>query len=195
MSELNPKVDAFLARASQWQAEFTELRRMVLSSGLREELKWGVPCYALGKSNVVLMHGFKDYCALLFVKGALLADPGGLLIQQTENVQSARQIRFTSLDQIVELEPAIRAYLAAAISVEQAGLKVEFKKTTEFAVTPEFQQRLEASPELKAAFQALTPGRQRAHLLFFAAPKQAQTRQARIEKSLPQIMAGKGLNE
>lgn len=195
MSELNPKVDAFLARASQWQAEFTELRRMVLSSGLREELKWGVPCYALGKSNVVLMHGFKDYCALLFVKGALLADPGGLLIQQTENVQSARQIRFTSLDQIVELEPAIRAYLAAAIGVEQAGLKVEFKKTTEFAVTPEFQQRLEASPELKAAFQALTPGRQRAYLLFFAAPKQAQTRQARIEKSLPQIMAGKGLNE
>ncbi len=195
MSELNPKVDAFLARASQWQAEFTELRRMVLSSGLREELKWGVPCYALGKSNVVLMHGFKDYCALLFVKGALLADPGGLLVQQTENVQSARQIRFTSLDQIVELEPAIKAYLAAAIGVEQAGLKVEFKKTTEFAVTPEFQQRLEASPELKAAFQALTPGRQRAYLLFFAAPKQAQTRQARIEKSLPQIMAGKGLNE
>jgi uncharacterized protein YdeI (YjbR/CyaY-like superfamily) len=195
MSELNPKVDAFLARASQWQAEFTELRRMVLASGLTEELKWGVPCYALGKSNVVLMHGFKDYCALLFVKGALLADPGGLLVQQTENVQSARQIRFTSLDQIVELEPAIKAYLAAAIGVEQAGLKVEFKKTTEFAVTPEFQQRLEASPELKAAFQALTPGRQRAYLLFFAAPKQAQTRQARIEKSLPQIMAGKGLND
>lgn len=195
MSELNPKVDAFLARASQWQSEFTELRRMVLASGLTEDLKWGVPCYALGKSNVVLMHGFKDYCALLFVKGALLADPGGLLVQQTENVQSARQIRFTSLDQIVELEPAIRAYLAAAISVEQAGLKVEFKKTTEFAVTPEFQQRLEASPELKAAFQALTPGRQRAYLLFFAAPKQTQTRQARIEKSLPQIMAGKGLNE
>jgi uncharacterized protein YdeI (YjbR/CyaY-like superfamily) len=195
MSELNPKVDAFLARASQWQAEFTELRRMVLASGLTEELKWGVPCYALGKSNVVLMHGFKDYCALLFVKGALLADPGGLLVQQTENVQSARQIRFTSLDQIVELEPAIKAYLAAAIGVEQAGLKVEFKKTTEFAVTPEFQQRLEASPELKAAFQALTPGRQRAYLLFFAAPKQVQTRQARIEKSLPQIMAGKGLND
>jgi uncharacterized protein YdeI (YjbR/CyaY-like superfamily) len=195
MSEFNPKVDAFLARAKQWQTEFTELRRIVLACGLGEELKWGVPCYTLGKSNIVLMHGFKDYCALLFFKGALLPDPAGLLIQQTDNVQAARQIRFTALDQIVELEPAIKAYITTAIGVEQAGLKVEFKKTTEFAVPPEFQQRLEASPELKAAFQALTPGRQRAYLLYFATPKQTQTRQARIEKSVPQILAGKGLNE
>ncbi len=168
---------------------------IVLDCGLTETLKWGVPCYTFGDKNVVLMHGFKKYCALLFVKGALLKDAAGILVQQTENVQSARQIRFTDVDEIVELEPILKAYIAEAIEVEKSGLRVDFKPTTEFATPEEFQTRLDESPALKTAFQALTPGRQRAYLLYFAAPKRAETRESRIEKYTPQILAGKGLND
>jgi uncharacterized protein YdeI (YjbR/CyaY-like superfamily) len=193
--QTNPKVDAFIGRAEKWQEEFRELRRIVLDCGLTEELKWGVPCYTVDDRNVVLIHGFKEYCAILFVKGALLSDPGGILITQTENVQSARQVRFTEVDEIVELEPIIKQTLQEAIAVEKSGLKVNFKKSTEFAVADEFQKQLDENPALKAAFEALTPGRQRAYLLYFSAPKQSKTREARVEKSIPQILAGKGLND
>jgi uncharacterized protein YdeI (YjbR/CyaY-like superfamily) len=195
MPTLNPKVDNFIARAGQWRIEYEQLRRIVLDCGLTEELKWGVPCYTLGKSNVVLIHGFKEYCALLFVKGALLKDEKGILIQQTENVQSARQVRFTNVDEIIELEPALKVYIRQAVEVEKAGLKVEFKPTAEFSSPEEFQTRLAESPALKAAFEALTPGRQRGYLLYFSAPKQSKTRLDRIEKCTPQILAGKGLND
>jgi uncharacterized protein YdeI (YjbR/CyaY-like superfamily) len=195
MDGMNPKVDSFINRADQWQAEYKKLRMIVLDCGLTEELKWGVPCYTFQKSNVVLMHGFKEYCALLFPKGALLEDDRGILIIQTENVQAARQIRFTNVREIVELESTLEAYIHEAIEVEKAGLKVEYKKTTEFSVPEEFQNKLDEIPALKAAFTALTPGRQRAYLLYFSAPKQAKTRESRIEKSMPQILAGKGLND
>lgn len=192
---MNPKVDAFIGRADKWQEEFKELRRIVLSCELTEELKWGVPCYTVEDRNVVLIHGFKEYCAILFVKGALLNDPSGILITQTENVQSARQVRFTDVDEIVELEPILKHYIQEAIAVEKSGLKVNFKKSTEFAVADEFQKQLDENPALQAAFDALTPGRQRAYLLYFSAPKQSKTREARVEKSIPQILAGKGLND
>jgi uncharacterized protein YdeI (YjbR/CyaY-like superfamily) len=195
MNETNPKVDGFIRRAKQWRAEFEQLRRIVLDSPLTEELKWGVPCYTFENKNVVLMHGFKEYCALLFVKGALLSDPAGILITQTENTQSARQIRFTSEAEIVELEPALKAYIQQAIEVEKAGLKVDFKPTAEFNMPEEFQQKLDDIPALKTAFEALTPGRQRGYLLYFSAPKQSKTRTARVEKSMPQILAGKGLDD
>jgi uncharacterized protein YdeI (YjbR/CyaY-like superfamily) len=194
-SKPNPKVDFFFNKATQWQAEYKKLRTIVLSCGLTEELKWGVPCYTVEKSNVVLMHGFKDYCALLFVKGALLQDAEGILIQQTANVQAGRQVRFTSLREIVELESVLKAYLHEAIEVEQAGLKVPYKGTKEFSMPEEFITQLEEVPGLQDAFEALTPGRQRAYLLYFAAPKQAKTRMARIEKCTPQILKGKGLND
>jgi uncharacterized protein YdeI (YjbR/CyaY-like superfamily) len=195
MNGMNPKVDSFISKANQWQDEFKKLRMIVLDCGLTEELKWGVPCYTLEKSNVVLMHGFKEYCALLFVKGALLKDPKGILITQTENVQAARQVRFTSVQEIDELEPILKAYIHEAIEAEKAGLKVDYKKTTEFKVPEEFKNKLDEIPALKTAFYALTPGRQRAYLLYFSAPKQSETRKTRVEKLLPQILKGKGLND
>ncbi len=195
MANTNPKVNDFIRRARKWQPEYEKLREIVLESDLTEELKWGVPCYTLHGSNILLIHGFKEYCAILFVKGALLQDEAGLLIQQTENVQSARQIRFTGVDEIEELEPVLKAYIRQAIEVEISGVKLEPKKTTEFKVTEEFQQKLEKDPALKKAFEALTPGRQRAYLLYFSTPKQSKTREARVEKCIPQILAGKGLND
>lgn len=192
---MNPKVDFFFHKAEKWQEAFTQLRRIVLDCGLTEELKWGQPCYTLENSNIVLMHGFKEYCALLFMKGALLPDPNGLLIQQTENVQAARQIRFTNVQQIVELEPVLKRYIEEAIAVEKAGLTVELKKTEDFPMPEEFINKLEEVPGLQDAFEALTPGRQRAYLLYFAAPKQAKTRVSRIEKCIQPIFEGKGLND
>ncbi len=195
MNKKNPKVDAFLGRTKQWRIEYEQLRKIVLDCGLTEELKWGVPCYTLENRNVVLMHGFKEYCALLFFKGALLNDPGGILVIQTENVQATRQIRFTDVREIVKLKPVLKAYIGQAIEAEKAGLQVTFKKTTEFNVAGEFQSKLNEIPALKKAFEALTPGRQRAYLLYFSAPKQSKTRESRIEKCMPQILKGKGLND
>lgn len=195
MKNANPKVDKFIDRAEKWQEEYKKLRQIVLDCELTEDLKWGVPCYTLNNKNVILIHGFKDYCAYLFVKGALLQDAAGILIQQTENVQSARQIRFTNVDEIDELEPVLKAYISEAIEVEKAGLKVEMKKTEEYEVPDEFQQKLDSLPALKDAFEALTPGRQRAYLYYFSSAKQSKTREARIEKYIPQIMEGRGLND
>jgi uncharacterized protein YdeI (YjbR/CyaY-like superfamily) len=180
-------------KVNTWAAELAALRVLVLAAGLTEECKWGVPCYTINGGNVVLIHSFKEYCALQFIKGALLKDAKGILIQQTENVQGGRQLRFTDVREIDALKTAIQAYLQEAIAVEKAGLKVSTKPTTEFTVPEEFQAQLDASPALKTAFAALTPGRQRAYLLHFAAAKQAKTREARIEKCTPQILAGKGL--
>jgi uncharacterized protein YdeI (YjbR/CyaY-like superfamily) len=195
MNPTNPKVDAFIERETKWQEEFNALRAIVLDCPLTEELKWGVPCYTFEKSNVVIIHGFKDYCGLLFIKGALMKDPAGIMIQQTENVQSARHVRFTGVDEIVEMEPILKAYINAAIDVEKAGLKVNFKTAAEFAVAEEFQAKLDELPALKTAFDGLTPGRQRAYLLYFSQPKQSATRAARVEKSVPLILGGKGLND
>ena len=191
----NPKVDAFLSRAKKWQEEMRKLRTIILDCRLTEELKWGVPCYTFQNGNVVIIHAFKEYCAILFPKGALLKDAQGILIQQTENVQAARQVRFTGVREIVELEPVLKAYISEAVEVEKAGLKVDFKKTSEFAIPEEFQRTLDKIPALKTAFEALTPGRQRGYLLYFSAPKQSKTRESRIEKCLPQILEGKGLND
>ena len=195
MNAMNPKVDFFFTKAKQWQEEFEKLRMIILDCGLTEELKWGVPCYTFEKSNVVLIHGFKEYCAILFVKGALLKDANGILIQQTENVQAARQIRFTNVREIVEMEPILKAYTHEAIEAEKAGLKVNYKKATEFSIADEFQNKLDEFPALETAFYALTPGRQRAYLLYFSAPKQSKTREARVEKCMQQILDGKGLND
>jgi len=193
MNKLNPKVDFYFNKEGQWQKEFEQLRMIVLDCGLTEELKWGNPCYTLEGKNIVLIHGFKEYCALLFFKGALLKDPKKILIQQTENVQVPRQIRFTGAAQILKLEPTLKAYIKNAIDVEKSGVKATLKKTTEFEMVEEFEHHLKKNVQLKKAFAALTPGRQRAYLLHFAQAKQAKTREARIEKSIPQIMAGKGL--
>lgn len=192
---MNPKVDWFFDKDTQWQKEFELLRTIVLDCGLTEELKWGQPCYVLGNSNVVLMHGFKEYCALLFFKGALLADANGILVQQTENVQSARQIRFTSAKQIGKMESTLKAYIYEAIEVEKAGLKVKLKKTSEYKVPEEFQVKLNKLPSLKKAFEALTPGRQRAYLFYFSSAKQSKTRAERVEKYMPKILKGKGLED
>ncbi|MFE5319391.1 YdeI family protein [Paenibacillus sp. NPDC056579] len=191
----NPKVDGFLRKAKKWKEEFEKLRTIVLDCELNEDFKWMHPCYTHENKNIVLIHGFKDYCALLFHKGALLKDAHGILIQQTENVQAARQIRFTNAEQIEEMEPIIKAYIHEAIEVEKAGLEVEFKKNTDYTVPEEFQQKLDESPALKEAFEALTPGRQRAYLLHFSEPKQSKTRVSRVEKYMPQILNGKGLND
>lgn len=191
--ETNPKVDAFLERQTSWRAEFKKLRGILLASDLTEDLKWGQPCYSLDGGNVVLMHGFKDYCALLFMKGALIDDPDKVLVQQTENVQSARQIRFTSPDEVERMDNVIKAYVEKAIEVERSGARVAFKTAEQFAVAEEFQSRLDDDPALKAAFEALTPGRRKAYLLHFAGAKQSKTRQARVETCIPQILAGKGL--
>lgn len=195
MNKMNPKVDKYLSRAKNWQEEFEKLRMIVLDCGLTEELKWGCPCYSFQKSNIVLIHGFKEYCALLFFKGALLNDANGILIQQTKNVQAARQIRFTNVREIVKLKPILKAYIYEAVEMEKAGLKVNFKKTTEFKVPEEFQNKLDEIPALKTAFDALTPGRQRAYILHFSAPKQSKTRGSRVEKCMLQILNGKGLND
>ena len=192
---MNPKVDAYLSRAKKWQEEMEQLRMIILDCGLTEELKWGVPCYTFEKRNIVLIHGFKDYCALLFVKGALLNDAKGILITQTENVQAARQIRFTNVREIVAMEPILKAYIYEAIEVEKSGLKVKFKRTTEFRIPEEFQNKLDRIPKLKTAFAALTPGRQRAYILYFSQPKQTKTRESRVEKCMKQILIGKGLND
>lgn len=192
---MNPEVDWFFQKESKWQEEYKKLRSIVSSSGLTEELKWGVPCYTFHKSNVVLIHGFKEYCALLFHKGVLLKDENGILIQQTENVQSARQIRFTNLQEIEDKEAILKAYIYEAIEVEKAGLKVELKKPTEFKVADEFKSKLDENATLKSAFEALTPGRQRAYLLHFSQPKQSKTREARVENCLSKILEGKGLDD
>jgi uncharacterized protein YdeI (YjbR/CyaY-like superfamily) len=192
---MNPNVDGFLKKTKKWRTEFEKLRMVCLDSGLTEELKWGKPCYTFQESNIVLIHGFKDYCALLFFKGALLKDPKGILVQQTENVQAARQIRFTNVRQIKEMEPILKAYIEEAIEVEKAGLEVDYKKTSEFVIPEEFQNRLDESPALKTAFAALTPGRQRGYILYFSAAKQSKTRESRIEKCVQQILNGKGLND
>jgi uncharacterized protein YdeI (YjbR/CyaY-like superfamily) len=192
---MNPKVDAFLSRAKKWQKEFETLRLIILDCPLTEELKWGVPCYTFEQRNVVLIHGFKEYCAILFTKGVLLKDAKRILIQQTENVQAARQIRFTHVREIVELEPTLKAYIHEAMEVEKAGLKVRLKQSSEFRIPEEFQNKLAANPGLKTAFKALTPGRQRGYLLYFCAPKQSKTRVARVEKCAQQILNGKGLND
>jgi len=193
--KLNPKVDAFLSKAKNWQTEFEKLRSIVLDCDLTEDFKWMHPCYTFDDKNIVLIHGFKEYCALLFHKGALLKDEKGILIQQTENVQAARQIRFTNIQQINDMEAIIKAYILEAIEVEKSGLEVEFKKNTEYIVPEEFQMKLDEIPELKTAFEELTPGRQRAYLLYFAAPKQSKTRVSRVEKYIPQILDGKGLKD
>lgn len=191
----NPRVDVFLSKTDKWQKELVTLRKIVLECDLTEELKWGQPCYTYEGGNVVLIHGFKEYCALLFMKGALLKDPKGILIQQTKNVQSGRQIRFTTMGEITKMEPTLKAYIRDAIKVEKAGLKVSHKETAEFEVAEEFQSKLDKSAALRKAFTSLTPGRQRAYLLHFSAPKQAKTRESRIEKCIPQILEGKGLND
>ncbi len=192
---MNPKVDAFLKEATQWREEYARLRKIVLACGLTEELKWGHPCYSFEEHNIVIIHGFMEYCALLFTEGVLLKDPRRILIQQTENVQAGRQARFTNLREIVKLEPVLKAYIKEAIEAEKAGLKVEYKKTSEFKMAEEFKDKLDKTPALKKAFAALTPGRQRGYLLFFSAAKQSETRAARVEKCMPQILAGKGLND
>lgn len=192
---MNPKVDFFFNKATQWREEFETLRKIILEVELTEELKWGVPCYTLKNNNILLIHGFKEYCAVLFMKGALLNDSEGILIQQTENVQAARQIRFTNLQQIIDSASTLKTYIYEAIEIEKAGLKVELKKPSEFKISEEFQHHLDEKDALKTAFYALSPGRQRAYLLHFSAPKQAKTREARVEKCMPKILHGKGLDD
>ena len=191
----NPEVDFFFDKAAKWQKEFEKLRTIILDCGLTEELKWGQACYTFQGNNIVLIHGFKEYCALLFFKGALLNDPDGILIQQTENVQSARQVRFTNLKDIVKQERTLKAYVYEAIEVERAGLKVKLKATADFKIPEEFQKKLNKNAALKKAFNALTPGRQRQYIFHFSQPKQSKTRESRVEKYIPQILDGKGLND
>lgn len=197
MSQINanPKVDFFFDEAMKWQEELDVMRTIVLDCQLSEELKWGVPCYTFQNTNIVLIHVFKEYCAFLFFKGALLKDTDDILIRQSENVQAARQIRFTNLKEIVDLKDILKTYIYQAIEIEKAGLKVELKKTSEFEVSEEFQKKLDAMPDLQKAFFALTPGRQRAYLLHFSQPKQSKTRVSRVEKNIPNILEGKGLND
>ncbi|RLQ92263.1 YdeI/OmpD-associated family protein [Falsibacillus albus] len=193
--KLNPKVDDYLSKSKKWKAEYEKLREIILDCGLTEDFKWMHPCYTLDGKNVVLIHGFKEYCALLFHKGSLVKDPQNILIQQTENVQAARQIRFTNVEEINELEPVLKAYIQQAIEVEKAGLEVEFKKNEDYAIPEELQHKFDEMPDLKAAFEELTPGRQRAYLLYFSKAKQSKTRTARVEKYTQHILDGKGLND
>lgn len=195
MRKMNPKVDVYISKEKKWQGELEKLRTIILACQLSEELKWGVPCYTFQDSNIVLMHTFKEYCALLFFKGVLLKDASGILVQQTKNTQASRQIRFTSVREIAEMEATLKAYIMEAIEVEKAGLKVNFKKTKEFNMPEEFQSKLGELPALRNAFEALTPGRQRAYLLYFSAPKQSKTRESRVEKYTQQILKGKGLDD
>jgi len=191
----NPKVDEFLKREEKWRAAFKKLREILLASGLTEELKWGQPCYALDGKNVALIHGFKEYCAILFNKGALMKDPDGVLIQQTKNVQAARQIRFTSAEDVTRLESTVKAYVNEAIEIERAGLKVQFKKTEDIELPAELESKLDGNAKLKAAFSALTPGRQRAYIFHFSQPKLSTTRAARVAKHIPRILEGLGLDD
>jgi len=195
MNNENPRVDFFFDKARQWQKEFEKLRTIVLSCGLDEALKWGQACYTFENRNIVLMHGFKEYCALLFFKGALLADPEGILIQQTEHVQSARQIRFSTVKEIARLAPILKAYIYEAIEVEKAGLTIKLKKTSDYKIPEEFKQKLDKIPGLKAAFESLTPGRQRGYIFYFSQAKLPKTRVARVEKYVPQILDGRGLGD
>lgn len=195
MNRMNPKVDWFFEKDTKWQKEFNKLRTIILDCGLQETLKWGHPCYTFKSNNIVLIHGFKNYCALLFHKGVLLKDPEHILIQQTKNVQAARQIRFTDLEEIVELEASLKAYIFEAIEVEKAGLEVDLKETRDFEVAEEFQAKLDENPKLKRAFESLTPGRQRGYLLHFSGAKRSETRTHRVEKYIPHILNGKGLND
>ena len=192
---MNPKVDFYFSKAKKWQEEIKKLRMIILDCQLTEELKWGVPCYTFQKGNIVLIHGFKEYCAILFIKGSLLHDAHGILIQQTENVQAGRQIRFTNVREIVAMETILKAYIYEAIEVEKAGLEVNFKKNIELIIPEEFQNKFDEIPALKTAFEALTPGRQRAYILYFSEPKQSKTRESRVEKCMQQILNGKGLND
>jgi len=194
-SIMNPKVDWFFDKATKWQKEYEKLRKIILDCGLNEELKWGCPCYTFENKNIVLIHGFKEYCAILFFKGALLNDTDGILIQQTENVQSARQARFTSVQEVVREERILKVYIYEAIEVERVGLQVKYKKTKDFKIPEEFQSKLDKMPALKTAFNELTPGRQRAYIFHFSQPKQSKTRTARVEKYLKQILNGKGLDD
>ncbi|MFX1578956.1 MAG: YdeI family protein [Promethearchaeota archaeon] len=191
---MNPKVDAFLSKAEKWQKEFRKLRKIILDCGLTEELKWRLPCYTFQKSNIAIIQGFKEYCALMFFKGVLLKDTNGILVRPGET-QAGRQIRFTSVREIAELEPILKAYIHEAIEVEKAGLKVSFKKTAEYTIPEEFQTKLNENPALETAFDALTPGRQRAYIIYFSSAKQSKTRESRVEKYIPQILDGKGLND
>ena len=195
MNSRNHKVNFFFSKAKQWQGEFSKLRMIILSCGLTEELKWGKPCYTLQQSNVVLIHGFKEYCALLSFKGPLLKDAKGILNQQTENVQAARQIRFTNVQQIAKMERAVKAYIKEAIEVEKAGLEVKFRKTSEFKAPDELQNKLDKIPALRTAFDALTPGRQRGYILYFSGAKQSRTQESRVEKCIPQILKGKEVDD
>ena len=192
---INPQVNWFFNKQGKWQEAFQELREIILECGLKEELKWGCPCYTHQKSNIVLIHGFKDYCALLFMQGALLKDPKKIMVQQTKNVQSARQIRFSGIEDILKNKATIKAYVKEAVKNDKAGLKVEMKATTEYEIPEEFQTAIGEMPELKAAFYKLTPGRQRAYLLHFASAKQSKTRMDRVEKYIPKILDGKGLDD
>jgi len=194
-SIMNPKVDFFFSKGKKWSQEYEQLRMLVLDCGLTEELRWGCPCYTFQKKNIVLIHGFKEYCALLFFKGALLKDPNRILIQQTKNVQSARQVRFTGVREIIKRERVLKTYVKEAIELEKTGAKVSFRKTAELDVPEEFQNRLDDNPALKTAFGALTPGRQRGYIFYFSQPKQSKTREARIEKYVKQILTGKGLDD
>jgi uncharacterized protein YdeI (YjbR/CyaY-like superfamily) len=195
MNAMNPKVDFYFTKAQKWQRELEQLRNIILDCGLDEELKWGVPCYTYQNANILLIHVFKEYCAVLFFKGALLKDTNGILVQQTRNVQAARQVRFTNVQEIIKSEPTLKAYIYEAIEVEKAGLKVNFKKTDQYNIPEEFQNKLDELPALKKAFAALTPGRQRAYILHFSSPKQSKTRESRVEKSIHPILNGKGLND
>jgi uncharacterized protein YdeI (YjbR/CyaY-like superfamily) len=195
MNKTNPKVDVFLSRSKKWQEEYKKLRTIILECGLTEEFKWMHPCYTFQESNVVLIHGFKEYCAILFIKGALLKDAKGILIQQTENVQAGRQIRFTNVREIVKLEPILKAYIHEAIEVEKAGLKVKLKKTADYKIPKELQNKLDENLALKEAFYALTPGRQRGYIYYFSQPKLSKTREARVEKCTDRILDGMGLND
>ena len=192
---MNPSVEFYFTKAKTWQKELEQLRSIVLDCGLTEELKWGCPCYTFEKKNIVLIHVFKEYCAYLFFKGALLNDANSILVQQTKNVQSARQVRFTNVREIAKLERILKAYIYEAIEVEKAGLKVDLKQKTELEFPEEFQKKLKENPRLKTAFNALTPGRQRAYNLYFSAAKQSKTRESRIEKHIQQILKGKGIND
>lgn len=195
MNNRNPKVDWFFKKDTKWQEEYERLRAIVLDCGLTEELKWGCPCYTLEGNNIVLIHGFKEYCALLFHKGVLLKDSKKILIQQTANVQAARQIRFKHVDQITDMESTLKSYIKQAIKLEKAGVKVQLKNTAEFTMPDEFKKKLDKNRTLKKAFEALTPGRQRGYLLYFSQAKQSKTRETRIEKYTPKILKGKGLED
>jgi uncharacterized protein YdeI (YjbR/CyaY-like superfamily) len=192
---MNPKVDEFLSKAKKWQEEFEKLRMIILDCGLTEELKWGKPCYMFQNSNIVIIQGFKEYCALMFFKGALLSDGNGILIKIGENAQAARQIRFRNVQEIVEIETIVKAYIYEAVDIENTGMKVKYKKTSDFIIPEEFQNKLDEIPDLKAAYNSLTPGRQRANIFYFSQPKQSKTRESRVEKYIQQILKGKGLNE